>query len=235
MKRITMLLLSGALFLWAGDSWRNKAPEDWNPSDVERLIEDSPWARDAAVSFTGAGGAPIGSPGRGRSGGVGFPGGGVGFPGGGGLPDGGWGGPFMVRSNYDAFDHDGIVRWRSALPIRLAFARTPGGDAIEADAFERFYIVEVSSLPAAMAHNADEPERLRQVSRLVVKGRSPIRARLIDIRPQPGAPGVLLYFPRDQSITLDDKTVEFEMTPDDFELRSKFKLKEMEFDGRLEL
>ena len=237
MRPVAAVLFASAALLWAGDFWESKPPEEWTASEVDQFIQDSPWARSASVEFHGDQSVPLGVPTGRRSRGIGFPGGGVGFPGsGGGRPDGGWGGNHAVEPGRSkAFESDVTIRWRSALPMRQAFARTSGGDAVPQDYVDRYYVIEASALPAAMAHIADEPEHLRQISRLVIKGREPIRAKMVDIRPQPGAPGLYLYFPRDAAITPDDKAVELEITSDEFDVHAKFKLKDMQYRGRLEL
>jgi hypothetical protein len=46
---------------------------------------------------------------------------------------------------------------------------------------------------------------------------------------------VLFEFPRDREIAVDDKTVEFQLSADEFSVRARFKLKDMMYRGKLEL
>ncbi len=100
---VTGGLLTGAVLLFAADFWEKKPYTEWTEKEARRVVTDSPWARNANVTFgggvgdTGEGG--MGRPGGGMGGpgggGMGGPGGGMGGPGGGGMggPGGGMGGP----------------------------------------------------------------------------------------------------------------------------------------------
>ena len=226
--RLLLVALPAAL-LYAGSFWEMADPADWSRAQLDEMFYASPWAKAASVDAGGSGG------------GFGFPGGGSRTGGGIGLPNGGWGGPLASRySEYDDGDADVTVRWDSALPVRqaLAHSREDLAPQIREELLNRepdYYVIAVDSLPPAGAWLAEEPERLRQSSRLVRKGKPTIRATRMEIVPHPGAPGVILYFPRNEVITLDDKTVHFELTPGEVNVRAKFKLKEMIYRGNLEL
>ena len=126
-----------------------------------------------------------------------------------------------------------IVRWESAEPVRQALAVRAGAETLAG--VRRHYIVAVTSLPFGAARLAEEPEKIRSRVALLIKDKPQVPADRVEIRPQPGAPGVRLYFPRDAAITLDDKSVQLLMRLDPYQVRRKFKLKEMIFRGRLEL
>lgn len=231
-----------AAVLYAETFWETADPADWTRPQVEELLYNSPWAKAASVDAGGSGGGGFGFPGGGSTGGgVGFPGGGGRSGGGIGFPNGGWGVP--LRSSYNGYD-DGdaaiTVRWDSALPVRqaIAYSRDDLAPQVRDELLHRgpnHYVIAVDALPPAGAWLAEEPERLRQSSRLIRKGKPAIRASSMEIVPHPGAPGVILYFPRDEEISLDDKTVQFELTPGEVNVRAKFKLKEMVFRGELQL
>lgn len=236
--RILLAALPAAL-LYAGTFWETTEPAEWTRQQLDEILYSSPWAKSASVD-AGGGGGGFGFPGSGSSGGgIGFPGGGS-RSGGIGLPNGGWGRLASSYSEYDDGDADSTVRWNSALPVRQALVMSIGDMApqVRDELLHRapdYYVIAVDALPPAGAWLAEEPERLRQSSRLIRKGRPTIRASRIEIVPHPGAPGVLLYFPRDEEISVDDKTVTFELTPGEVSVRAKFKLKEMLYRGRLEL
>lgn len=239
--RLLLTALPAAALLYAGTFWETSDYLSWSKAEVEQVLYDSPWAKAGEIDAAGGGGGGFGLPGGSSGGGVGFPGGGGRSPGGVHLPNGGWGVPLASGYNeYDGHDAEVTVRWNSALPVRQALVRAIDGLApqVKDEMLHRapdYYIIELTSLPLAGAWLAEEPERLRQSSRLVRKGQPTIRASRLEIIPHPGAPGALVYFPRDEEITLDDKSVQFEMTPGEVNVKAKFKLKEMVFRRKLEL
>lgn len=240
--RLLLTALPAAALLYAGDFWETSDYENWSTAEVEQILYDSPWAKAGDVDAAGSEGqGGFGLPGGSSSGGVGFPGGGGRSTGGISLPNGGWGVPLASSYNeYDGLDAEVTIRWNSALPVQQALVRATDGMApqVEDEMLHRapdYYIIELTSLPLSGAWLAEEPERLRQSSRLIRKGKPTIRASRIEIIPHPGAPGAIVYFPRDEQIMLDDKAVLFEMTPGEVNVKAKFKLKEMLFHGQLEL
>lgn len=149
----------------ASDNWDAKDPSTWSQETVGKLMRDSPWARAGKVSLESSqsglsrggqypngrndpnsgnypddGGYPNGtgypSGGSSRRSGVYLPGGiGLPFPGGGGtgLPGGrgGRGGNRREGSSTGT----AVVRWDSALPLRLAYAlQDPEAHAESAEA-----------------------------------------------------------------------------------------------------
>ena len=100
---------------------------------------------------------------------------------------------------------------------------------------EDYYVVSVSRIPAPMARLADEPEKLRALARLIPKDRPAIRAERIELRPQPGTPGIELYFPRSAGLSIDDRQIVFELTGGDYQATAKFKPRDMIYRERLEL
>src|SRR5712692_1021296 len=91
-----------AVALFASDVWKTKDYTQWSSEEVNKMLNDSPWAKQKSVtggqngpsqrrSSSGRGGGMGGGGGRG---GIGFPGGGggLGYPGsGGGYPGSGGG------------------------------------------------------------------------------------------------------------------------------------------------
>lgn len=233
------LLFAGAALLLAADFWEKKAPQDWAPQEIDTVLSDSPWAQAADISFVGDTSQPIG--GGSRGGGIGFPGSRSPTSGPttrGGQPDGGWGGKFSAvgKESHAVSGSDVVVRWSSALPVRQALELAGGAESLpRPDLLERYYVISLSRIPAAMARLADEPEKLRAAARLELKDRASIRAERIELRPQPGAPGIDLYFPRTAKLSADDRQILLELTAEDYELKVKFKPREMIYRGNLEL
>lgn len=234
----TLILFASALVLYAADFWEQKEPDQWTTEEVERMLIDSPWAQEAQVRFVGDPGAPIG--GSGRGGGIGLPGQRRGSSGTGGisLPDGGWGGKFAsVGTESRAFREGDIVAlWSSSLPVRRAL-QLVGAAHIEKrpELLKDFYIVSLSRIPPGMARLADTPDKLRAAARLTPKGRTPIRAEHVEVRPQPGTPGIDLYFPRSANFSFDDRQIVFDLVAEDYEVIAKFKPRSMLYGGQLAL
>jgi len=82
---------------------------------------------------------------------------------------------------------------------------------------------------------AEHPERILSGCALARKGRPQIRPERLEILPRPGAPGVLFLFPRTPEVSLEDRNIEFLLVLDDYQVTRRFKLKEMVYQGRLEL
>ena len=236
--RTSLVFLAGAAVLLAADFWEKKAPEDWTPEEVETILTDSPWAQVGSMSFVGDKSQPIG--GSSRGGGIGFPG--RRSPTSGpttrtGQPDGGWGGRFAAvgKESRQFSEGDVVVRWSSALPIRQALERAGAAESVpRPELLEDYYVISLSRIPPGMAQLADEPEKFRAAARLTPKDRAAMRAERIEIRPQPGTPGIDLYFPRKTELSTDDRQVVFELVAEDYELQAKFKPRDMVYRGKLE-
>src|SRR5438552_3627238 len=167
--RVGFAAMACAIAFCASDVWNTKESTDWTSDDVNRILTDSPWAKQVNASFESSGrGGGMGSPGSGgggmgRGGGMGGPGGGMGYPGGGmgggGMGGrggmgrgGGMGGPGRGSGGGESRSMSVLVRWDSAKPIQLALARR--GDsaaasaepAASADAPARHYIITVVGL-----------------------------------------------------------------------------------------
>lgn len=123
---------------WAGDVWKDKAYQQWDKADVQKILNDSPWVRVARIDAPGASlsdqagmasgnsgsaaGAPRPTSGRAGAGGGGMAGGSQGDSGG----DTGGGSPQIPF----------MVRWLSSRTMREALVRTAelSGQLKEADA-----------------------------------------------------------------------------------------------------
>lgn len=123
---------------WAGDVWKDKAYQQWDKADVQKILNDSPWVRVARIDAPGASlsdqagmasgnsgstaSAPRPTSGRAGAGGGGMAGGSQGDSGG----DTGGGSPQIPF----------MVRWLSSRTMREALVRTAelSGQLKEADA-----------------------------------------------------------------------------------------------------
>src|SRR5436190_34514 len=69
MKKLAAFLLVFALSLWAADFWLSKPFTDWNDKDVDKMLHNSPWAKQIGVAVSSGGGGGMNSGGRGKGGG----------------------------------------------------------------------------------------------------------------------------------------------------------------------
>ena len=202
--------------------WNGTKPEDWTEDERSQILTHSPWARAAEVKFNGGPGS-LGNP-RGsyttRRGAV--------VPGmsGNGSP-----------SAPSPGQMDSIVRWESALPVREA-EKTKSKDDPAAH-----YILSITGDLPGIGRANDETddqyqsrlENLKQYTRLEKKG-DPIY--LVKIGYQQGKAtdsGTRFYFERNDLITVRDGAVTFVTKLGPIDVKCKFPLKEMTYQGKLEL
>jgi hypothetical protein len=178
---------------------------------------------------------PVGG-GRGRSG----MGGGVS---GDATDSGGDSGPRSARGSLSAPERrelNFVVRWQSALPVRPAIVRREGERMTE-EQRDSFLVPEAPSYVIAVSGLA--PELLRGASPEVIKsttilkrGRGePISVESIQVT-RGERPELYFIFPRPaEPITDADKTIEFITTFGKTEVKRRFNLRDMVFNGKLEL
>jgi hypothetical protein len=198
----------------AKEFWDEKFPEDWTAAEIQRILNDSPWAQNTIVKFNGG------------------PGGAVGF-----SRSGYYSPADQVKySGSGAAASPGtfhaLVRWVSAKAVCAANKGTPDGAS-------QFYMVSMTGdFPNGTKPSdgetdtaaADRAEMLRSYTKLDRKG-APIYLDHI----QPIAGGDLYYFPRMEPITPADKEITFATRMGPLEFKAKFVLKDMLYRGKLEL
>jgi hypothetical protein len=162
-NRLVQLSIAGsacAVMLFASDFWKSKDYTQWTDEEINKVLTDSPWAKEKTVqpqqsTMGRRGGMGRGGGGMGRGGGIGLPGGGGGYPGGGGgYPGGGGGYPQGGGSgNGDGAQASPMnltIRWESALPIQNALTREGASASVElkaaTEATEKYYVVSVLGL-----------------------------------------------------------------------------------------
>ena len=101
---------------------------------------------------------------------------------------------------------------------------------------ETHYLVSVSGLPARMAGFAKQnPEQLKQVTSLKRKKREPIPPEGVQVQTREQLVDLYFGFPKTEGIKLEDKDIEFVMKLGQLDVKRKFKLKDMVYNGKLEL
>jgi hypothetical protein len=191
------------------------------------------------IGGPGEGGAGGGIDGPGGAGPGGGPGRGMGRPGGGMERPGGMEPPQI------------LVRWESAAPVREAAAKLE--DTTEskmAEVAREYYIISTSGTPMRGRPGRDQQgqeqarsqpdmsrmqERLLQVTSLKIKGKDSLAPAKVEVLQTDSGLTTLFLFPRTREITLDDKEVTFETSMGPMQVKSKFALKKMMFNGQLAL
>jgi len=215
-----------AACLWAADFWQSKPYTEWSDKDVTKMTTNSPWAKEFSVEMPGGAGGGGGGGKKGRDGGQT------------GAAEAGGGMPGLTLT----------IRWVSALPVKQALVRMNfKGDAansadvkkaLEAD--EPDYVIVVAGLNRAMVRgSADElKQAMMAATELVIKGKEPIKAKDFRIVGQ-GRVDAVFAFPKINPITEDDKEVEFQCKVGTagatIVIKERFRLKDMMFNGKLEL
>ncbi len=139
------------------------------------------------------------------------------------------------------------VQWESALPVRLAEAKM-GGGAADGAAIKPLneYVIAVIGLPksgfssqSSTSSSGDDSEDARLADHLKVitvlsAGNERLNPTKVELNQGRDA-RTIFHFEKSEPITLHDKDAEFRITGTRMELRKKFPLKDMEFQGKLEL
>jgi hypothetical protein len=195
-------------------------------------------------------------------GGGGYPGGGGGYPGGGGgYPSSSSGGNNGDPSQNEPMNL--TIRWATAAPIQQALMRQGAlaSDELKAvsAASEKYYVITVLGLKFPRPHSstvdADDTNdngnndgnsqrgrdrsndalrtQLLDAAQLAPKGKSSIYAQDVQIVGPGGTDGVRFLFPRTNPITANDKEVDFILDVRRIKVEEKFKLGDMQYEGKL--
>jgi len=206
------------------------------------------------------GGMGGGFPGGG--GGGGYPGGGGGgYPGGGGgggYPGGGGGG-----NGGGGMREQVVLRWDSALPIQQALLRQghhpassdddskdaskPAGSKSVEDINQKYYVVSVLglSMPSRRS-NSDSSDDDRQsaddlrsrfldAGTLIPRSKIAISAEDVQFEGRNGSTAIRFLFPKTFPLTVDEKEIVFQFQSQGVKFDHKFKLSDMQYQGKLAL
>jgi hypothetical protein len=221
---LTVALATGATALFAAEFWQSKAYTDWSDKEVTKMLTDSPWSRAVPLDMS----AMRGAGGSGGGGGMG----------GGGGRGGGRGGKQQQQQRAIT------IRWVSAMPLKQALVKTKYGDKAGGDEAKKMldqadtqYVITMTGLPAQLAKSDPDHvrEQLKSATALLRKDKDPLAADTVDVHPQNGQISVIFRFSKASPIAADDKEVEFSTKVGPLVIKRKFKLAEMEFNGKLEM
>ena len=260
LRCIVALIFAAAASVFAADFWEVKDPALWSEAQIRKIVTDSPWAKEAAVSFKGNAKLPVGA----RGGLAGRSAAGVADPARGDRASNAAGAGPEIFTDTSSTPPPVVVRWEAARPVCEACAR--GGmdrylfsctsKILYLSDLERkfdelaraFYILSMSNYPnpgqrgdppqpssAAAAVLERMSSRIQQSAFLRRAGKIPIEASKVVILPAGRTLLVILFFPRSEPITLADKEVVFDSEGETLVVKSRFNLARMVYKGRLDL
>jgi hypothetical protein len=249
---LRVLLVLGALPAMAADatlSW-NKDPGQWTDKDAQFVLTASPWSQQVGAVMADPrdemepAAAPL--PGAEKSGLAGST-----NP----TSNGGrWDGSVGRNRMGHLPSVPVLVRWDSALPVREALRRAPGAAEAEKNSDPSSgYVITLSGLipggrykssghTETSSHSdagvdARNPEELLEAfmsaSRLLPRGAAAILPSNVKLDAATGA--VHIFFPRTHPIGAGEKEVTFSTRFGGLTVRAKFHVKEMKYQGKLEL
>lgn len=209
-------LLVGSYSLMArapeDEFWNTKPPESWTPEEIDALTTKSPWAKPVSAQVNAY--SPLSNAATGRRGGMRSTRAGA-------------------NSGEGSPKFQGVVRWASAKPVRLALKlQFP-------PALAGHYVISVSGLPIVSGHgtedgsgSGDSYDGLKAQTSLQVKGQEAVVPDVI--RPDKGETSTLYFGFLPETLKLDgDKTVTFSTVMSPLHVKAKFELKQMKFNGEL--
>ena len=238
MTRVAFFTVAGLLVAQLAlgeDFWSKKAYTEWTREEVQKIKNNSPWAKEVTVSLNApsapnVGGEPNGTINIDDGGGARPEGGAIGGASGGGRGRGGAGQQSTTM----------VIEWRSSLPLKEALFRgrlLAGDESLDAktlDTAETKYVIVISGVPANIGRAAQQSE-VAQQSTLKIDKKDPIHPMAAHFEPHGQTMEIFLAFPRTKPIVLEDNEVEVIVKLGTFDAKKKFKLKDMVFNGKLEL
>lgn len=226
--------------LLAADFWTEKAFTTWSDREVERMLTDSPWAKEATIVMGGLTAASDSqfyieaNP----------------FQAGIGTPLDGPDGPAEPECGGEQFQRIRRVKvtvtWTSALPIKLALVRRliqidapiPPEDQDMLTRDDPFYAVAVVGLPAAFAALEPLLDTVKAQTMLTRGNKAPIAPATVQLFVNEADQSVLIEykFPKADALTMDDTDVEFVTTLGTTNgVKKRFNLEDMVFADQLAL
>ena len=241
MTRRTLLFYTAALPAFSKQRDDLNFP-DWNGSTVERLLTDSPWAKEweatidvpveknaVTTSFAQLGmdlprlpRIPQTTPSEPR------------------IPTVPSDGPWAVRTAVSV-----IARWASALPVRRASALQQFGRhglnderAVELlNGTPDAYVLELAGLPRNVAGKGPDEIRkqLMRTAKVFIAGRRPLTPVSVTVPSYGRTVTASIRFPRQANVTPEDGNLDLSAEVGEVRLTERFKLRSMLYEGQLEI
>jgi hypothetical protein len=234
-----LILLAGAALAWAGnDPWKSKPYQQWDSKDVERIMDDSPWAKMIRVDVLWKNAAPNQSDADTKD-----------------LGGGGGGGDDSDKSSHpSALRQPGegtqfpqtvyLTRWISSRTMRAAVLRNAvlGGNLKEDAADKQLaapvdaYQVELLGRDMTPFQGMDE-KALTQAAYLQTKKKkekiSPAKIEIARSKDGKTIQAIEFLFPKkgatgESTIAADEKGVDFYCTAGKAKIQTSFEIPKME-------
>ncbi len=248
MRKLLAGFFAFSLCLAAADFWQSKPAAQWSDKDVQKMMSNSPWARPFSMSTSGPTPPSLGgAAGNSIADDTGAP-----------QPISAGGGGRGGRSSRGAASADApsagsgggapitiVARWQSALPVKQAFARLQYGaqagtseeakEAIQRE--EASYLIVLSGTLTPFLHGDAQTlkQTLMDASSLSAKGKAVVKPADLQFLSNRRAIEIVMAFPKSAPFMLEDKEVEFSTRLGKLALKYKFKLKDMVYNGKLEM
>ena len=209
--RRALLLATFAAALRAADEfWSTKPSDEWTVEESEKLLADSPWAKMMTVArgalLEGVSGGPVRGP----------------------------------RGVTVARTVDLIIRWMSAAPMKAAMgnllgsraSKKQGGAMGDIDG----YVLIVKGVPLSVMQLSGETRAsLERSAELRIPGRDPLKVTRIGFARDGAAAEIRFLFPKASNLTIADKSAEFRFELGRANIKQKFDLDKMVYQGELAL
>jgi hypothetical protein len=242
----------------ASSEWRDEDPSQWTGRDVFLILNNSPWSKKLKITPSSEGLAGLTDQGAntGSSSSAPMPPstGGMGHRGGmgGGRSRGtyGSGGGRNTSSTSKPGPTEVTVQCQSAIVVRMAATKN-AGETVDVGSYKPLdeYVIAVIGLPITAvgggAASADSDsssnqanqervaENVKKSASIVRSGHDPLTPTKVEL--DQGSDGrMLIHFSKSDPIGQGDKNVEFHLGTKSG-LKTKFSLKEMEYQGKLQL
>jgi len=235
-KIILAMSLSALLLAAAEPAWKTKEMATWTQQDAYALLSDSPWVRRAApqisnglTQFQRRDGGDFGAQGGGQGQGVGL---------------GNTGGLLGTRGAAAPRPGQGpegrhvdklLVRWESALPVRVAEIRANEQDVPELDGEDYAIAVYGVSLKTAVLELKGLERQLKETAMLQLEGKKDVKpTRVVAQELGGGMVTVVYFFPRSARLN-DEERVTFRVQIGRIFVAQYFYPGQMMFQGKLAL
>jgi hypothetical protein len=234
LRSLSLILGGAALLLAADPDWKNKTIADWSEADAHQVLENSPWAKVVVAGI-----ARRRSEDELREGGqMGQPKG-VGYDG---VED-------RKRSLKEEIGNPLVpgkplastaptirllVRWESALPVRVAELKThePPPPVLSDDG----YLIAVYGVPASFAKGDPTSlgKPLKESAALKREGKKDVLPSRVEVFELENTVVVAYLFPLSAEIGRKDDVVEFSALIGRLQVSQHFLVEAMQFQGKLE-
>lgn len=241
LRALSLIAIPAALLVAADPAWKSKPPAQWSETDAQQVLASSPWTKEILAGVSrrlsedelregGKMGQPTGlgydgvDPNRKK----------VNLPS---KPT-----DLVLPESDDArrlrSSIPGIIvklRWESALPVRLAELKAHQIDppSLEGDG----YRLAVYGLPGGYLKG--DPQKLgaplKDEAFLRREGKKDVKPVRVEAFQQPDGWAVVYLFPLSAEISPKDTQIQFGATIGRLVILQPFDLKDMVFDGKLEL